>query len=41
MAQTIPASQIVQVTPGVLGTGGTGLTLNGLFLTNNTTPPIG
>ena len=39
--QSIPASAIVQVTPGVLGAGGTGLQLNGLFLSNSTQIPIG
>ena len=38
---SIPASQIVQVTPGVIGAGGSGLTLNGLFLTTSIRPPIG
>jgi Protein of unknown function (DUF3383) len=38
---TIPASQIVQVTPSVLSAGGTGLTGIGLMLTKNTRVPIG
>jgi hypothetical protein len=38
---TIPASIDVNVTPSVLAAGGTGLDLNGLFLTTNTRVPIG
>jgi len=37
----IPASQIVNVNPGVIGAGGTGLDLSGLLLTNSTQLPIG
>ena len=37
---TIPASQIVNVLPGVLAAGGNGLVLNGLMLTNSTRIPI-
>ncbi len=37
----IPASQLVSVLPGVLAAGGNPLSLNGLFLTNDTSPPIG
>lgn len=38
---TIPASQIVQVNPGVINAGGAGLNLNGLLITQNTQIPIG
>lgn len=38
---TIPASQLVNVTPGVLSTGGSGVTIPGLALTTNTRVPIG
>jgi len=38
---SIPASEIVQVTPSVLAAGGTGLTGIGLMLTTNTRIPIG
>lgn len=38
---TIPASAIVNVTPGVLAAGGAALNLNGLMLTNSFRPPIG
>jgi Protein of unknown function (DUF3383) len=38
---TIPASVIVNVNPGVIGAGGAGLNLIGLFLTNNPRVPIG
>src|SRR5882672_5951414 len=38
---TIPASAIVNVNPGVLGTGGSALNLNGLILTTNIRVPIG
>lgn len=38
---SIPASEIVNVTPNVLAAGGLGLNLNGLFLDNNTRIPIG
>ena len=41
MTQTIPASQIVAVNPGVISAGGTGLDLNGLFLTTSYRVPIG
>jgi len=37
----IPANQIVNVNPGVIGAGGTGLDLSGLLLTNSTQVPIG
>lgn len=36
---TIPASAIVQGNPGVIGTGGNALSLNGVFLSQNTTLP--
>lgn len=38
---TIPASDIVQVNPGVIGTGGNSLALNGVMLTKNTLLPTG
>jgi hypothetical protein len=38
---SIPASAIVNVTPGVIGVGGSALDLLGLFLTNSTRVPIG
>lgn len=38
---SIPASAIVNVIPNVIGAGGTGLDLIGLFLTGNTRVPIG
>ena len=38
---TIPASEIVDVNPSVLGAGGTALDLVGLMLTTNVRPPIG
>lgn len=41
MTQSIPASQIVSVTPGVITAGGTGLTLSGLLLSSSTRVPIG
>lgn len=38
---SIPASQIVQVNPGVISGGGAALALNGLILTNDTAIPTG
>lgn len=38
---TIPASAIVNVIPGVLAAGGAALDINGLFLTNSNRAPIG
>lgn len=38
---TIPASAIVNVIPGVLGAGGNGLILNGVFLTHSYRVPVG
>ena len=38
---SIPASDIVQVTPSVLAAGGTALALNGVVLTQNSRVPIG
>lgn len=38
---TIPASQLVSVQPGVVGTGGAPLALNAVFLTQSKTVPIG
>ena len=39
--QTIPASDIVQVTPGVIAPSGVAIETTGLFLTTNTRVPIG
>lgn len=41
MNMTVPASQLVNVNPGVVGAGGTGLVLNGMVLTTSTRVPIG
>lgn len=41
MTAAIPASQLVNVLPGVISAGGTALALNGLLLTNSTRVPIG
>lgn len=41
MAKSIPASQLVNVIPSVLGAGGNPLSLNAVFLTGDTSPPIG
>lgn len=38
---SIPASQLVSVNPGVVGTGGSPLSLNSIFLTNDGSIPIG
>lgn len=38
---SIPASQIVQVNPGVISGGGSALALNGVMLTEDTAVPIG
>jgi hypothetical protein len=38
---SIPASEIVQVTPGVLSAGGNPLSLNAVFLTTNIKVPLG
>lgn len=38
---TIPVTEVVQVTPGVLATGGSAFALTGLVLTTSTRPPIG
>jgi len=38
---TIPASQLVSVQPGVVGTGGSPLSLNSVVLTQDTSIPIG
>jgi hypothetical protein len=38
---TIPASAIVNITPGVIGVGGAALDLLGLFLTTSTRVPVG
>ncbi len=41
MAKTIPISQIVTINPGVIGTGGNPLALNGVFITSETDVPFG
>lgn len=41
MTNSIPASQLVNVVPGVLGAGGNPLSLNGVFLTQDTSIPLG
>lgn len=41
MAKTIPVSQVVTVNPGVIGTGGNPLALNGVFVTSNADVPVG
>ena len=41
MTNSIPASQLVSVIPGVLGAGGNPLSLNAVFLTQDTSIPIG
>lgn len=40
MTAAIPASQLVNVLPGVLAAGGNPLSLNAIFLTDNTSVPI-
>lgn len=41
MAASIPASEIVNILPGVIGAGGTGLDLSGLILTDSVRVPMG
>lgn len=41
MEKSIPASELVNVTPNVIGTGGSPLSLNSVFLTQNNTVPLG
>lgn len=41
LAQSIPASNYVQVNPGVVSAGGNALDLNGILLTQDTSIPIG
>lgn len=41
MAQSVPASKFVNIVPGVVGTGGNPLSLNGVMLTADTSIPIG
>ena len=41
MTQGIPASQLVSVTPAVVGAGGSDFELNGLFLTTSYRVPVG
>lgn len=41
MAQSVPASKFVNIVPGVIGTGGNPLSLNGVMLTTDDSIPIG
>jgi len=41
MAASIPASEIVNILPGVIGAGGSGLDLSGLILTSSVRAPVG
>lgn len=41
MPSTIPASRIVTVVPGVIGSGGNAIVLNGLMLTHDASIPMG
>ena len=41
MLKSIPLSEIVSVNPAVLGAGGSPLSMNAVFLTNNTNVPMG
>lgn len=41
MAQTIPISQVVTINPGVIGTGGNPLAVNGVFVSSNALVPVG
>lgn len=41
MTNSIPASELVSVNPGVVGTGGSPLSLNSVYLTNDASIPIG
>lgn len=41
MAQTIPISQVVTINPGVIGTGGNPLSLNGVFVSTDDRIPVG
>lgn len=41
MAASIPASEIVNILPGVVSAGGTGLVLSGLYLTDSERLPMG
>src|ERR1700744_3046014 len=41
MTKSIPASEFVQIVPGVIGAGGSGLDLIGLMLTSGTRTPMG
>jgi len=41
MSNSIPASRLAQVIPGVLGAGGNPLSLNSVYLTNDPSIPIG
>lgn len=41
MAQSVPASKFVNIVPGVVGTGGNPLSLNGVMLTTDSSIPIG
>ena len=41
MLKSIPVSELVSVNPSVLGTGGSPLSMNSVFLTTNTNVPLG
>lgn len=41
MTQSVPASKFVNIVPGVIGTGGNPLSLNGVMLTTSTSIPLG
>ena len=41
MVQAIPISNIVTINPGVIGSGGNPLALNGVFVSTNADVPIG
>lgn len=41
MTQSVPASKFVNIVPGVIGTGGNPLALNGVMATDHTAVPIG
>lgn len=41
MTQSVPASKFVNIVPGVVGTGGNPLSLNGVMLTTDNSIPIG
>lgn len=41
MTQSIPVSQIVTINPGVIGTGGNPLAINGVFVSSDSKIPVG